>query len=360
MKKTVLKKITALFLAGMLIFSMTACGTNDAGKGKEETSSSENAAEIEENEPESTEIRLTDQAGREIVLEKPAETIVSCYYITTYAVIALDVDDRVVGLEKKAETRPIYQMAAPELLEKEQVGSMKEFNVEATAALEPDLVLMPKKLMEYAETLTELGIPVLVVNPESQEELEEMLLLIGEACGAEDRAEALISYYNEQLELIESRIKDTEAMRVYMAGNSSYLETAPASMYQSSLIELAGGTNAAAEIEGDYWTEVSYETILSMNPDVILIPCGSVYTTEDVKADPQLADVAAIQNDKVYQMPQQIEEWDSPVPSGFLGVMWVTSVLHPDKYSFEEFTEDAVDFYETFYGFEIDKSLITQ
>ena len=32
--------------------------------------------------------------------------------------------DRVVGLEKKADTRPIYAMAAPELLEKEQVLSL--------------------------------------------------------------------------------------------------------------------------------------------------------------------------------------------------------------------------------------------
>ena len=60
--------------------------------------------------------------------------------------IALGAEDRVVGLEKKADTRPIYQMAAPELLEKPQVGTMKELDVEATAALEPELVIMPQAL----------------------------------------------------------------------------------------------------------------------------------------------------------------------------------------------------------------------
>ena len=53
-----------------------------------------------------------------------------------------------MGLEKKADTRPIYQMAAPELLEKPQVGTMKELDVEATAALEPELVIMPQALKQ--------------------------------------------------------------------------------------------------------------------------------------------------------------------------------------------------------------------
>ena len=52
-------------------------------------------------------------ADEEVTLEGPAQTLVSCYYITTYATIALGVDDRVVGLENKPESRPIYQMAAP-------------------------------------------------------------------------------------------------------------------------------------------------------------------------------------------------------------------------------------------------------
>ena len=144
-------------------------------------------------------ITLTDQAGRQVELDAPADTLVSCYYVTTYATMALGISDRVVGLEKKADTRPIYAMAAPDLLEKEQVGTMKELDLEAVAALEPDLVVMPKKLMDYAAPLEELGIPVLVVNPESHEALTGMLELLGQACGVEDRAQALTDYYEEQL-----------------------------------------------------------------------------------------------------------------------------------------------------------------
>ena len=232
--------------------------------------------------------------------------------------------------------------------------------MEATAALEPELVIMPQALADYADTLTQLGIPVLVVNPESHEALVEMLQLMGTALGLEDRAEALTSYYQEQLDRMAELTQDTEAPVVYMGSNSSFLATAPASMYQSTLIRQAGGVNAGDSLEGDYWTEVSYEDVLAMAPQVVVLPAGAEYTVQDVVEDPQLSALPAVQDGAVYQMPGGIEEWDSPVPSGILGTMWMTSVLHPDVYPFEEFTADAQDFYQTFYGFSVDASLITK
>ena len=191
MKHNKLTRWAALILAAALTLSLTACG----GAGG---SSSAGSASASQSAPASA-ITLTDQAGRQVELDAPADTLVSCYYVTTYATMALGISDRVVGLEKKADTRPIYAMAAPDLLEKEQVGTMKELDLEAVAALEPDLVVMPKKLMDYAAPLEELGIPVLVVNPESHEALTGMLELLGQACGVEDRAKELTDYYEEQI-----------------------------------------------------------------------------------------------------------------------------------------------------------------
>ena len=136
-------------------------------------------------------------------------------------------------------------MAASALLEKPQVGTMKELDVEAVAALAPDLVVMPKKLMDYADTLEELGLPVMVVEPETHEGLVTMLELLGQACGVEDRAAQLTNYYEEQLDRMAQLTEGTERPLVYLAGNSSYLTAAPDAMYQSSLIEGAGGTNVA-------------------------------------------------------------------------------------------------------------------
>lgn len=350
MRKEWMKRLTALVLCAAMAVSLAACGTK---QGRQDEKPPQGQSQTQQ-------IRLTDQAGREVVLEKPAETLVSCYYVTTYATIALGVSGRVIGLEKKADSRPIYKLAAPGLLEKEQVGSMKEFNVEAVAALAPELVLMPKKLREHADTLTELGIPVLVVDPETQDGLEQMLTLIGAACGVPDRAEALLQYYAEKREALQKLTEGADKPAVYMGGNATYLTAAPSGMYQSGLIELAGGENAAASVEGDYWARVSYEDILTMDPDVIVAPSGADYTVDDIKNDAQLAGVTAVQNGAVYQMPSGIEEWDSPIPSGILGAMWLTSALHPDRYALDDFTADAAAFYETFYGFTLDPALITK
>lgn len=359
MKHRTWKRIAALALALSMALACAAC-SGGAGSSASGSVSASGSAPAESASQAEGQIVLTDQAGREVVLEGPAQSIVSCYYISTYAAIALGAEDRVVGLEKKADTRPIYQMAAPELLEKPQVGTMKELDVEATAALEPELVIMPQALADYADTLAQLGIPVLVVNPESHEALVEMLQLMGTALGLEDRTEALTSYYQEQMDRMAELTQDTEAPVVYMGSNSSFLATAPASMYQSTLIRQAGGVNAGDSLEGDYWTEVSYEDVLAMAPQVIVLPAGAEYTVQDVVEDPQLSALPAVQDGAVYQMPGGIEEWDSPVPSGILGTMWMTSVLHPDVYPFEEFTADAQDFYQTFYGFSVDASLITK
>ncbi len=305
-------------------------------------------------------IPLVDQAGRTVTLDAPAQTIVSCYYITTYAAMALDVDERIIGLEKKADSRAIYHLAAPQLLQLPNVGSLKEFNVEAAAALHPDVVLMPMKLKGHADTLTSLGIPVIVVNPETQQGLETMLTLIAAACGVPERAEALLVSYETEKARMAELTRDAARPVVYLGSNSSLLETAPGGMYQSDLIGLAGGVNAAAGLSGDYWTEVSYETILAMDPDVIVIPCGASYTREEVLADPQLALTRAVANGAVYAMPKGIEEWDSPIPSGILGVMWLTSVLHGDAYPFAQFQADAAAWYQQFYGFQLDTALITK
>lgn len=354
-----LKRMGALALAAALCLNLAACGAASSSAALSAAASSQAVASSAA-ASEAAGITLTDQAGRTVTLEQPAESIVSCYYISTYATIALGLKDKIVGLENKADTRALYALAAPELPQLTQVGTLKSLDVEAVASLTPDLVIMPKKLMDNAQTLEDLGIPVMVVDPETQEGLETMLTLMGQALGAEDRAAQLVSYYHDQQDRMAQLTEGLDKPSVCVLSNSSYLSVAPAGMYQNDLIELAGGTNAAADIQDDYWAEVSYETLLAMAPDVLVIPSAASYTAQDVLGDAQLAALPAVQNGAVYTMPQGLDEWDSPTPSSVLGIQWLTSVLHPDAYSFEEFTADAQNFYQTFYGFTPDAALLTK
>ena len=294
---------------------------------------------------------LTDMAGREVSIEAVPERIVSGYYISTSTLIALGIQDKLVGIEAKADKRPIYKLSAPELIELPNVGTAKEFNLEGCLALEPDLVILPLKLKSAAQTLEELGIPVLLVNPESQEQLMEMVAMLGDATGTADRAGELADYIEAQEAALAGLLADAGTPTVYLGGNSSLLSTAGQAMYQSDMIVRAGGVNVAAEIEDTYWVDISYEQLLAWDPEYIILASDASYTAEDVLADENLKDCTAVKNGNVYHLPADVESWDSPVPSGFLGSFWMASVLHGDLIT--EADRDAVinEFYDTFYGF---------
>ncbi len=364
MKKRLFSALSALLVALMLLGVM-ACAPAVKPSATEAPTAEPQATAEPTAQPEPTTqpaaaVTVTDQAGREVTIEGEPQRIVSGYYISSSACIALGLTDRLVGIEAKAKSRPIYAMAAPALIELPNVGTAKEFDLEGCIALEPDLVILPKKLKDAAETLGGLGIPVLLVNPESHTQLVEMLSLIAAATGTQKRAEALVVYYDAALADAAKLTEGLDKPVVYMAGNSSYLSTAPKDMYQASLIEAAGGMNAAAGIEGDSWTEVSYEQLLAMQPDVIVIPAEASYTKDELLADAQLSQLPAVQNGAVYAMPTGFEAWDSPVPSGILGTGWLLSVLHEDVAPFDAFQAEVQAFYREFYGAEVDAALVTK
>lgn len=359
------KKPLSLLLAFAMALSLAACGAQPDASGSEPASQPEAVSEPAADTPEAADptaqpdgasetsypVTVTDQAGRQVTIESQPETLVSGYYITTSLLIALGLQDELVGIEAKADTRPIYALSAPELLELPSVGTAKEFDLEGCAALAPDLVILPLKLESAADSLAELGIPALLVNPEDQALLNEAVTLIGTATNTQARAQALLDFSAEQEQRLADTLAGAETPSVYLAGNSDFLSTAGDAMYQSDMIRMAGGVNAAAEITDTYWAEVSYEQVLAWDPDYIVLASDASYTVDDVLADPNLAGCAAVENGNVFQIPGDAEAWDSPVPGGILGAVWLSSVLHPDLCPEADSLAVIDEFYQTFYGF---------
>ena len=59
-----------------------------------------------------------------------------------------------VGIESKSNKRPIYSLAAPEMLELPNVGTAKEFDLETCLSTEPDLVILPMKQKDTASAVS--------------------------------------------------------------------------------------------------------------------------------------------------------------------------------------------------------------
>lgn len=329
-----MKKVLCLFMSAMLLFS--GC----AAKVKEPVAEGGNYP-----------LTLVDQAGREVVIEKEPETIISNYYISTSMLIALDQDEKLVGVENNAELRPVYELSAPQILELPGMGTVKEFDLERCAQLNPDLVILPAKLKDMCDALEQLDIPVLIVMPESEELLSECIDLLGKATNSSERADSLNQFIDGQLSQLKEAVKNTEKPSAYLSGNSSYLKTAGPAMYQNNLLVNGGAENVAAELSDSYWAEISYEQLLAWNPGYIVMAADAKYSKEDLLADEALSGCTAIQQENVIQIPNSIESWDSPVPGSVLGSLWLASVLHPEEYSAEQYEQAVTEFYETFYDF---------
>ena len=136
-------KMTALLLAAAM--ALTACGSTAAVSSEaasavapkvtaspEEAAVAPAAAETAVTYP----LTVTDQLGREVTIETEPKTLASGYYISTSLLIALGVQDELVGVEAKADKRTIYSLSAPELQSLPSIGTAKEFDLEGCAALE--------------------------------------------------------------------------------------------------------------------------------------------------------------------------------------------------------------------------------
>lgn len=350
-----MKRIIALLLSLAMLLSLTACAGNktDGDDTAPDTTPQTTPETVDMSKYETTyPLTVKDHLGREVVIDKKPEKLVSAYYISTSVVIALGLEDKLVGIEAKADTRNIYKHAAPEIVDLPSVGTAKNFDVEGCAALSPDLVIIPAKLKDVIPQLEALGITVIAVNPESADQLVETVSMIAKATDTLYRGSNVLTSMFEAYAKLGERIGDVaEAPTVYLASNSSLLSTAGGAMYQNSLIEKAGCVNVAKDLTDTYWAEVSYEQILTWNPDYIVLASDSEYTVESVLGDENLAALEAVKNNRVIKLPDEYESWDSPVPGSFIGALWLAAQIHQGEYTIIECNKAMIAFYEDFYGF---------
>ncbi len=320
-----------ILLVMLFLFQLTACaGESEAASGA---------------------VTVTDQAGREVTLEAPAEKIVSCYYLVTSSLLALGREENIVGIEMSADKRELYKLAAPRMLELPGVGSGKETNIEAIAALEPDLVILSTKQGEAADTLAGLGIPAVLVEPETYEAFNGMVEMLGTLCGCEEEADELVAYYDSIAHKVTALTEDVEERpAVYLCGAGSYLRSCAGGMYQRQMIDMAGGQCVSDELDGAKWVDISAEQLVDWNPEVIFAVSYAEYTLEDIAADTALSGLKAIEGGRLYTVPSEIEAWDYPQPSSILGLLWMAHVLHPELVSQEDYVQEAENFYSKYFG----------
>ncbi|MEI6171749.1 MAG: ABC transporter substrate-binding protein, partial [bacterium] len=205
----------------------------------------------------------------------------------------------------------------------------------------------------FAAQMQGIGVPTLLLAPETTQGVVDTTLALGAALGeaAADRAARLVSDFWRVFSASETAVRDVstaERPRVLFVGSSA-LQVASGAMYQTQLIEAAGGVSVSADLVGG-WNTVNLEQVLVWNPDVVIIPPYGNVTVADLLTNADWQTARAVQRGRVARMPRIFAPMDTPLPESLLGVMWLSSVLYPERVTFDVRAE-AVAFYKTYYGY---------
>lgn len=279
-------------------------------------------------EPEPEKIVIIDDLGIEIVLDVPAQKIISISSSLTEILFSVGAGDKLIGRDSNS----MYPEAA---LEAVDLGGMWDgIPVEDFLAMEPDLILAGEIYSaEAIAELRELGLTVYwQANPDSFEGLYENIKDIAYLAGREDQAAALVESLIIRVEGLSEKLQNVEKMPLVFyeldASDPSNPWTPGAGTFISYVIGQAKGLNLGDSLTGE-WVQISSEALIVQNPDFILL-ADALYgiTPESLAERAGWAEIKAVVDGNVYPFDPFI--LSVPGPRLIDGFEQVAEILHPE------------------------------
>jgi len=248
-RKNILRKLLALILLTVLLFGCAPAVTPQVAP----TVVSTQPPQVQTEAPTiasttSSAITLTDDLGRTVTLNHPAQRIVSMAPSNTEILFAIGAGSQVVGRDDFSD----YPNAVQSL---PKVGGTDKYNNEQIVALHPDLVLAAEiNTADQVKALEGLGLTVYYLkNPTTLEELYGNLKTVANLTGHETDAATLIASLKARVATVDNKIATvatrpsvfyeidaTDPAKPYTAGPGTFIDL---------LIQRAGGTNIAGTLK---------------------------------------------------------------------------------------------------------------
>ncbi|MFQ5942215.1 MAG: ABC transporter substrate-binding protein [Anaerolineales bacterium] len=272
---------------------------------------------------------MIDGLGRQISLELPVERIVSLAPSNTEMLFEIGAGSQVVGRDEASD----YPAQA---LEVASIGNtFGELNTEAILALEPNLVLAADiTAPEQLQSLEALGLTTFVIsNPMQFDGLYENLITLGEITGHSAAAADLVEGLRGRVEDVTVLTDDVLPTTVFYEIDGSDPNapwTTGSGTFQDLLIEMAGGTNVASDIQG--WGQIDLEQVVLQDPEVIVFAVGPFIATTSQALSERAgwSGLEAVQSGRVY--PIDTNWVDRPGPRLVDGLEAFARALHPDLF----------------------------
>lgn len=204
---------------------------------------------------------VTDDRGVTQHFVNSPKRIVSILPSLTESVCALGQCQRLVGVDR-------YSNFPEQVRRLPQVGGNLDPNIEAIVALKPDVVLV-SVATRASERLQALGIPVLAMEPKSQQDVRRILGKIAQLLEV-DHAEQLWQSMTKGIEQAAMSVPArAKKMRVYFEVNNAPY-AAGASSFIGETLTLLGVGNVVPPELGPF-PKLNPEFIVRANPDLIMV-----------------------------------------------------------------------------------------
>ncbi|WP_187498119.1 ABC transporter substrate-binding protein [Erwinia aphidicola] len=237
---------------------------------------------------------VEDVSGRKVEIKSEVQRVILGEGRQIYLLAAFDTDapfKRVVGWRDdlpKADfdSYQVYAKKYPSITRLPTFGGAKDgtFNVEQALTLKPDLVLMNLESKaatdesQLTEKLDKLGIPVVFIDFREKpfENAEKSIRIMGQLVGKPQRAEEIIAFRQQQIDIVTDRLKNFQGTRpkVMLDRAGGYTEECCMSFGDENfgrMVEVAGGINIAKGLIPGTFGTLNPEQIIAARPDVVVV-----------------------------------------------------------------------------------------
>ncbi|MFL0267071.1 ABC transporter substrate-binding protein [Candidatus Clostridium radicumherbarum] len=313
-----MKKITSLIM--IIVFSIAIVLTGCSAKNTANTAADNTKKEVSNTK---YPLKVTDAFKREIVLDKEPERIVSVSPSITEIIYSLGKGSNLVG-------RTDYDDYPAEVTKVNSIGNLTNPSEEKIIDLKPDVVFVSDiTSKDTVKKLEDLKIKVIVYSGEqSFDGTYKNIDSIAEVLNAKDKANTIIDGMKAKVKEVEDKVKDAKKPSVYYVvgyGQSGDF-TSGKGTFIGQMIELAGGTNAANDVEG--WN-YSVEKLVSKNPDLMI--CSKFFDTKKgIEATAGYKDLKAVKENKLLEIDDNLINRQGPRLADGLEAM--AKLIHPELF----------------------------
>lgn len=338
-------KISFVLVIAILFLLLSACSSG-AVQPVEDTSS----------------IVVTDSVGRTVEVPADPESICCICPFSGPFLVMFGAGEQVTSACNNMVRSNLLAAICPEIMDAIVVKSSGSVNAEAVLDLDTDLIFVNGEMYQTPEEkakLDAMDIPYVVIDFEDLSSQLDAILVIGEAVGEKEKAQKYVDWCNSVYSDVQNSLKDISItpVRLYHAVNEATRTDYPGSIC-AEWIAMTGSENVSLDSDLDREGNKAYTTleqIYNWDPDLII--CNEAGVDDYILTEDKWAGLSCVEEEKVYQIPVGISRMGHPTSCETpLALMWLTNLLYPEEYDIN-FIEELMDYYDTFYDYEIDEEI---